>query len=500
MTIAEPTDAPTALAPARPARPATGRRDVWKLFAVLLLLTAALRLPAFFVDVFNSDETYLATQAQVINHGGNLYEQAADRKPPLVPYIYAASFAIFGTTGLWSVRVVAMLAVALTAMLLALEARRRYGQRAAWFAGILFVVSMVAFAPQDGQAANFEVFMLPATVAAIVLARRGKGLGAGAAVAVATLAKQTGVATLIPVFYLLTRKGDRRQVADAAVGFTLPIAVVALLVGPGQLLFWTVLGNGSYIGVKTASTYVLSKFALMTLTWAACNIPILFKLPRAWRDRRILSLDGRSDADLWLWLISGAVMVAIGLRFFGHYYMQLVPPLCLLTAGALARGARRVATTVVAFAATCGLAFSAAGYFMRPFDPEPNYTTVSRYLAANTKPNDPILVWGSVPEIYWASNRRPATRYPTTLTFLADVNPGRPGTDADPKDVDPIVWQYFYQDLAKHPPRFVIDTSPARIRGAQYAPIGEFPRLQKLMDEHYRYVRSIDKIAIYERK
>jgi 4-amino-4-deoxy-L-arabinose transferase-like glycosyltransferase len=508
MDIAEPIDAPTALVVARrdvAAPPAVrefrrDRRELWKLFAVLALLTLALRLPAFFVDVFNSDETYLATQAQVISHGGNLYEQAADRKPPLVPYVYAASFELFGTTGLWSVRVVAMLAVALTAMLLAVEARRRYGRRAAWLAGILFVVSMVAFAPQDGQAANFEVFMLPATVAAIVLARRGKGVWAGASVAVATLAKQTGVATLIPVFYLLARRGGKRSVADAGIGFALPIAVVALLVGPGQLLFWTVLGNGSYVGVKTASTYVLSKFALMTLTWAACNIPILFKLPRAWRDRRLIGRDGHSDADLWLWLISGAVMVAIGLRFFGHYYMQIVPPLCLLTAGALSRGTRRAATTVVAFAATCGLAFSAAGYFMRPFDPEPNYQTVSRYLAANTAPNDRIAVWGSVPEIYWASNRRPATRFLTTSGFLADVNPGRPGTDADPKDVDPVMWQYFYQDLAKHPPRFVIDTSPARIRGAQYAPIGEFPKLQKFMDDDYRYVRSIDKIAIYEHK
>ena len=104
---------------------------------------------------------------------------------------------------------------------------------------------------------------------------------------------------------------------------------------------------------------------------------------------------------------------------------------------------------------------------MRPFDPEPKYQTVSQYLAAHTNPNDRVLVWGSVPEIYWASNRRPATRYLTTTGFLADVNPGRPGTDADPKDVDPIVLQYFYEDLAAHPPRYVIDTSPARIRGAQ---------------------------------
>ena len=63
-----------------------------------------------------------------MNNGGELYQDAIDRKPPLVPYVYAATFTFFETTALWSVRVVAMLAVALTALLLAIEARRRYGR------------------------------------------------------------------------------------------------------------------------------------------------------------------------------------------------------------------------------------------------------------------------------------------------------------------------------------------------------------------------------------
>ena len=131
------------------------RRDLGRLALVLVALTLFLRLPAFFVDVFNSDETFLATQAQVIRDGGDLYREAADRKPPLVPYVYAATFAITGTTALWSVRVAAMLAVVATALLLAFEARRRAGPRAMWIAGFLTVVALVAFAPQDGQAANF---------------------------------------------------------------------------------------------------------------------------------------------------------------------------------------------------------------------------------------------------------------------------------------------------------------------------------------------------------
>ncbi|MGZ6964489.1 MAG: hypothetical protein ACXVKA_09735, partial [Acidimicrobiia bacterium] len=101
-----------------------GSATTWRLFAVLLLLTVGLRLPAFFVQVFNSDETFLATQAEVINEGGRLYQDATDRKPPIVPYLYAATFSLFSTSALWSVRMIAMLAVALTALLLALEARR----------------------------------------------------------------------------------------------------------------------------------------------------------------------------------------------------------------------------------------------------------------------------------------------------------------------------------------------------------------------------------------
>ena len=56
---------------------------------------------------------------------------------------------------LWTVRVLAMLAAALTAWLVAVEARRRYGRRAAWMAGLLCVFALVAFAPQEPDFAGF---------------------------------------------------------------------------------------------------------------------------------------------------------------------------------------------------------------------------------------------------------------------------------------------------------------------------------------------------------
>ena len=56
-----------------------------------------------------------------------------------------------------------------------------------------------------------------------------------------------------------------------------------------------------------------------------------------------------ADIDLWLWVASGLAAWAAGLRFFGHYWLQVVPPLVLLAVPVVAtvdrsgahRGVRR---------------------------------------------------------------------------------------------------------------------------------------------------------------
>lgn len=488
----------------------SGRARAWRIFAVLLLLTVALRLPAFFVEVFNSDETFLATQAEVINEGGRLYEDAADRKPPLVPYLYAATFSALATSALWSVRVVAMLAVAITGLLLALEARRRYGERAAWLAGLLFVLASVAFAPQDGQAANFEIFMLPAMTAAVLLGARGRARSSGVAVAIATLAKQTGAATLLPVLYLVWRKRGKRGVAAALVGFAIPIAIVAVLVGPGELMFWTLLGNGSYFGLGSASVYVLGLFAVMTFAFVACNLPIIWSLPRAWKTRKLASttrMDGAvadgqlagPDTDLWIWLASAALSVAVGFRFFGHYYLQLLPPLCLLSAGVLIGRGRTLIRATIAFAVVVAVGSSLLGFWVKPWGDDPKYALVSRYLDAHTEATDRIFVWGHMPEIYWKSDRRPASRFISSGFPVGDWG-SRPEGDPASNVPTPGAFTLMMDDLRARPPSYVLDTAPAAFRGSQYAPMSKFPELRRWVDRGYEYVRTIDGIAIYERR
>lgn len=458
-------------------------------------VTLALRIPAFTVREFNSDEAFLATQAGVLRHGGALYLNAVDRKPPLVPYLYAAVFWLTGSRSLIGVRVLAMAVIVGTAVLLAVEARRRYGLPAAWFAGLLFVLATVSFAPQDGQAANFEFFMLPGMTAAVVLAARGRAGPAGICLALATLAKQTAVASALPVAYLLWQSRGMAGLRRSTVTFLGTVIAAALFVGPGNLLYWAALGNGSYLGNIGNLKFVAFRFLLQTFLFVVAQLPILYLLPRAWRRGRGASPSARRDLDLWLWLVSGCLAVALGFRFFGHYYLQLLPPLCLLTAGALATVAMPLRKLTIGIAAAIATVFSATGYFTMS---QPPYQAVSRFLVSHSGPTDRIFVWGQLPEIYWATGEQPATRFVTT-SFLTGASGGRPaGLTVETAATAPT-WDLFVSDFESHPPRYIVDTAPGHIRSAQYYPMNQYPRLEALVRTEYRYVKTIDRIVIYER-
>ena len=81
-------------------------------FALLLVLSTVLHIPALVGRLFSSDEASLASMAMVIDDGGTLYHQTADRKPPVVPYIYAAVFKITGSRDLRPVRALGVIVLA----------------------------------------------------------------------------------------------------------------------------------------------------------------------------------------------------------------------------------------------------------------------------------------------------------------------------------------------------------------------------------------------------
>ncbi|MFF4354001.1 ArnT family glycosyltransferase [Streptomyces sp. NPDC001530] len=465
------------------------RRGYWRrLLPVLALLVCVTRAPSFLRPLWNPDEGYLAVQARMLANGGALYETVVDRKPPLVPWLYEAAFAVCGSGSLTSVRVLAALAQLSTAVLLASLARRRWGGTAGWTAGVLYLLASIGLNPEDAQAATFEVFILPCTAAAMWCADRRRWGAAGVAVASAFLAKQTGGAVLVPVAWLLWRSeaAPRSGLVRLGVGAVAPVLCVALLTDPAGFLFWTVTGSGAYASFTGSELHVLARgltnTAILAVACAGLIPPVV----------RVLRIARTGSAELWLWPASSAAAVLLGFHFFGHYYLQLIPPLALLATAALQILPRERLATALFTSACCCTLFLVWGLLA----PRPELAHVQRLAAAlahRTAPADRVLVWGIHPETYWLAGRTPATRY-LTAGLLTNYSGGRDGPQVGEKFAVAGAWPAFRQEMSAHTPALVVDDS----RGKPYAP-DRVPSLRRLLAARYEEVARVDGAVLYAR-
>ncbi|MET9507844.1 glycosyltransferase family 39 protein [Streptomyces flavidovirens] len=493
MLTRPPIPPPSASAPVLPCpRPATGARTAappyWRtLLPALALLALLTRLPSLRRPLWNPDEGYLAVQARMLADGGVLYDTVVDRKPPLLPWLYETAFAVFGDESLLPLQLCAVAAQLLTAALLASVARRRWGDAAGRTAGALYLLISIGLNPEDAQAATFEVFILPFTVAAFWCADRGRWCGAGVAVAAAFLTKQTGGAVLAPVLWLLWQNAPARSALfRTAFGFCLPVLYAALLTGPHRFLFWTVTGSGAYATFTGSELHVLFRGLANTLILAfACAglIPPVL---------RVLRVARTGAADLWLWFLTAAGAVILGFHFFGHYYLQLMPPIALLATAALqVLPARRATRAVIVSAGTCAV-FLAWG-LLAPRPELAHVQKVAKAVKVRTEPQDRVLVWGIHPEAYWLADRTPASRY-LTAGLLTNYSGGRNGPQVGEKYAMAGAWPVFRTEMAARPPALIVDDS----RGKPFAP-ERVPTLRRLLADGYEELTTVDGAVLYVR-
>ncbi|MFJ9731933.1 ArnT family glycosyltransferase [Streptomyces sp. NPDC101171] len=609
------------------ARPALTRTAYWiRLLPALAALACVTRMPSFARPLWNPDEGYLAVQAGLLAHGGRLYETVVDRKPPLLPWLYEAAFALCGHGSLTPLRVLAVAAQLLTAALLASVARRRWGDTAGRTAGVLYLLVSVGLNPEDAQAATFEVFILPGTAAALWCADRGRWGTAGTAVACAFLTKQTGGAVLLPVVWLLWRRGGARAGEEPggaaraggvrgrgcvggggvrgsvgggglrgrgpagseavrgrgpvrggavrlAAGFALPVACVALATDPAGFLFWTVTGSATYASFTGSELLVLGRglanTAILAVACAGLIPPVVRVLragrpagaagaacapevtgaagatgaaeaacapgaacalgaagaagaastagaagaagaacapgaagaarapgavgaPGAARMPGVMGAVRAMGADLWLWLASSAGAVVLGFHFFGHYYLQLLPPAALLATAALQLLPRAHLTSAVLTSAGCCALFLTWG-LLAPRAELAHAQRLATALAHRTTPADRVLVWGIHPETYWLADRTPASRY-LTAGLLTNYSGGRDGPRVGERYAVPGAWPVFRAEMAARAPALVVDDS----RGKPYRP-ERVPSLRRLLEGRYEEVGRVDGAVLYAR-
>ncbi len=236
------------------------------------------------------------------------------------------------------------------------------------------------------------------------------------------------------------------------------------------------------------------RFVETMALFAVCHAALVVLAARTGTRRAGTATHG--DRYLWLWLAAALVGATAGLRFYGHYFLQVLPPLAVLAGiGSASLSPRRLAGLLGAAAATAAVWVALA---VRPATVEdrPRWDRVAAAVAARTAPGERILVWGHLPEVAWAADRAPAGRFVHT-DFLSGRSGGR-AVPADPAGFAPAaLWDEFLADLAAHPPALVVDTAPGAIRHQEALPISAFPRLRAWIDAGWCRVAVVDRVALY---
>lgn len=522
-------------------RPGVSERSLWVsasgvdrpglLVALVVGLALLTRLPGLLAArAFSPDEATLAVGGRALAHGGTLYVDVIDRKPPLPFALYAVVQRLTDTTDLRPIRVVVTMLIVATALVVASEAARRWGGPAAWVAAITVIVTASALGPADAQAANFELFALLPIAVAVVAAARGRAVVAGVALAVAVLCKQPAAVTAIPVAWSLWCAGRWRLLGLGTVSGALAAVALAAPFGLSRVIEWAVLGTGGYLSLDRADLGVAAVrlLALVGLAGAFwCGGWLLVVAPRRAPGSPTDPIDRASGAatpgqggavasrvqsapagaaagkgtrlgtvDLWLLLGMSVLGVVAGFRFFPHYLLQLIPAVALLAAAGAARRPQRVRPAALLGAAAAVVALALA--VTQAVEPVPRVQRdLDAYVRRTTTPDARILVWGNLPEVYWRTGRRPAGGY-THTEFVTGYSGGRRhqvASEANVPEVD--LYRRFVTRLRHERPVLVLDTAAAGERGGRDFPIRNFPAVTALLRARYERVATVDHVPVY---
>ena len=292
----------------------------------LVFLAAALatRLPILHRAVLDWDESLYFLMAQQWRAGHLPYTTIWDNKPIGIYAIFAVFQAII--PGVAAMRVATALCVALlAATVFRITELLTRDRAAAWAAGLLLVLCSLS---NDGLSANTELFMAAFTALAVlaVLARAPAPL-AGLALGCAFMVKYVMAPEALAVLLLLWQQRGARAVLGAMAAAALPVlATAALYAAAGHLALWwdcSVLSNFRRAGVPLRGSVVAAALSLQAWRWGPLYITALVLATTARRRGFVTNFP-------LLWLL-GAVLGAVSAKsFYDHYFLELLPPLCVL--------------------------------------------------------------------------------------------------------------------------------------------------------------------------
>ena len=529
------------------------QKDVLIALTLLFFLNLLLRVFYLRYDFVNGDEAVRAITAVRLLEGARLYSEIVTDKPPGATVFYATILWLFGRSML-AVHLIAALLNFATSLVLYHIAARFYDRRTGLWAALLFIYFSTNYYTQDMMAANTELLMALPYTASFYLFLEGRetrsALGsqrrvtaalvlAGLLTGVAALFKQVAVFNLlffaIHEVFALYRARNRAgmqtliNLASIAIGFSVVVIVMVLWLNSQNSLleFWhSVVVMGSvYVGalptelwlkfmVGRTLGYVLFNLALWLL--AAYAIVTAVRA-RPDRSERLEAREGSSSTDMErssrsldlavaLWAAVSLLAAFTGGRFFGHYFIQVLPALSLLGSRGLAwfaarlgdPGTRRKAriaaavliivfiiglvrfhqrTAVLAYEAIAGVRTNASeswGMTQR----QREAVIVAGRIRETVAEGEPIYVWGYALDVYWRSGCRPASRYLMPYYMTGRVQETG-SVDSDNEGMWSENRSRFIEDLRRERPRLILDVEANLLAG-------NYPEIVEFIEDNYR--------------
>jgi len=469
----------------------------------LTALAILLRLPTFVTRLFDPDEAAIGVQAMVVRAGGTLYRDIYDRKPPLPPLLYAASFAATDSTDVRPLRVLVTLMLAATGIVIALDCWRRWGVTAAWWGGVLTIAGAMALWPADAGAANYAHFALLPGAAAVVLARRGTlltAIAAGVSIGLAILTRQSWLLGVVPACISVGVCGRWRNAVPFLGAAALTVATTALYAPFGSFWEWNVTNSPGFVfagaDLWTAFVHGLASFGGFVIFH-----PVVVVAAAIGAVGAVAALRRRrapTDWDLWLWVASGVAAWAAGVRFFGHYWLQALPPLVLLAVPVVIRWTGRAKSLAIAGVVIPGVAAWVLLFVPGSFHHRPDTSNLAAYVKAHSSKDDRVFVWGSYPEILLASDRLPAGSL-VHADFVVGRSGGRNDPDETLKSAVPGALDTMMKSLQADPPQLVLDTSTAKDLGYENFPTSVIPAVDQFIHDNYQQVATVDGVTVWQR-
>ncbi|MDI6785213.1 MAG: glycosyltransferase family 39 protein [bacterium] len=512
---------------------------------LIIVLNVLIRLPYTNIPLFHADEAIYSLVAKDLLEGNVLYKGVWDHKPPGIYFIYALIFKLFSSTTMYYMRLFTIFWTSLITYFIFKLANYLYTARVGLLSALFFAIFSTTYIPKDLIAANSEIFMILPYVLCIYYFIKGEelfkpylliisGVFCGAAIFI----KQPGIFNAGVVFFytllipkILGNKFSFKEMIIKNLYFTTGIIMVSI---PIILYFffhnalWEFINEAfrfGFVYVKymkhnflkafhtSINIYIFPNILIWCLSISS-SIFILFNIfnKNIEKEDNLLNKKNRNILII-LWAIFSFAGVSVGKKFEPHYFIQIIPVLSILSGYGVSilinkkyfnKILQSYSKIIIVSFLILGTIFpfqryhGSIGFLKRYYYFLTNKyivlsgeEQVSNYIKQNTKQKEKIFVWGNSPQIYFLSNRTPASRIVFNNAIVHNYFP---------KHIENIFFNEMIKDLIENRPTFFIDSVAKEDRLLDRNNISYYPALNSFFKNNYSYITKFKNILVYKLK